>query len=337
MASSNIPERMRAIRVPETGEIDVISAQDIAVPEPGADEVLIKVSWAGVNYIDTYQRSGLYTLPLPFTAGMEAAGKVVKFGKDADDSSLKVGDAVAAYALGAYAEYMTVKREKVVKLPDGVSEKDGATAILQGLTAWTLLHEAYQVKKGDAVLIHAAAGGVGLLLCQMASYLGATVIGTVSTEEKAALAKSNGASHVINSKSGGAAVVDEVLKLTKGEGVQGIYDGVGKDTWEDGFKMIARKGTIVSFGNASGAVPPFPVLKLAAKNTKVVRPTLNNSILTRQELETYSAQLFDLLAKKLVKLRVHKEYPFSAEGVQQTQKDITSRATTGKLLIKVQQ
>ncbi len=267
---------------------------------------------------------------------MEPAGVVVS----SKSPRFSEGDRVSAYLTtgGGYAQYVAVDDSKAVKLSASVSTRDAAGLVLQGLTAWTLCKEAYAVQRGDTILVHAAAGGVGLLLCQMIRHLGAHAIGTVSTPEKAELARAHGAEHVIlygPAAPAGETVVDRVLEITKGQGVQAVFDGVGKDTWEDDFKVIARKGTIATFGNASGAVDPFPPLKLSAKNVKVCRPTLGNYVATRDELETYTSQLWELVAQGAVKLRVHKEYPFSADGIKQSQVDITSRGTTGKLLIKV--
>ncbi|PWN98991.1 GroES-like protein [Tilletiopsis washingtonensis] len=306
---------MRAIGISRTGDLSVLEQRSLPVPVPQADEVLLKCEWAGVNFIDTYQRSGLYALPLPLTLGQESAGRVVALGEgEASDGTLKLGDKVAAYVGGSFAEYVVAPRSKVVKLPEGLETRDAATALLQGLT-----------------------GEFGYLCPprRMASYLGATVIGTVSTAAKASLAQAAGATHLINYADASVSVADEVARLTHGAGVAAIFDGVGKDTWEDDFKMIARKGTIVTFGNASGAVPAFAPLKLAAKNVKVCRPTLGNYVYTREETERYAAELFALLAQHKLTLRVHQEYAFSVEGVRQAQEDIAGRGTTGKLIVKV--
>lgn len=331
---TSIPQTMKALQIHEQGGLDVLQIRDVPVPKPAANQVLMAVEAAGVNFIDTYQRSGLYKVQLPFILGNESAGSVAAVGEGVKD--IKVGDAVAAYSPGgAFANYVAVDRAKIAKVPQGVSTKDAATALLQGLTAWTLLREAYPVQKGDHILIHAAAGGTGLLLCQMAKHLGATVIGTTSTEEKAKLAKQNGADHIVLYTQEREKMADKILELTGGKGCEGIFDGVGKDTWEDDFKIIARKGTIVTFGNASGAIDPFPPLKLVAKNVKVARPTVANYIYTREEFEKYSAELWDLLAKKIIKLKVHEEYEFSEEGIKKAQQDLTGRGTTGKLLVKI--
>ncbi|KDN43188.1 GroES-like protein [Tilletiaria anomala UBC 951] len=334
MASSSVPSTMKALQIQKQGGLEVLEIHDVPVPQPGPGQVLLKVEWAGVNFIDTYLRSGLYKKETPFILGNESAGTIHAVGPNV--SNVKVGDKASGYLAtgGGYAEFALLEDSKIVKLPSNVDTKTGAGLVLQGLTAWTLVKEAYEVKKGDYVLVHAAAGGVGLLLCQMCKYLGAHVIGTTSTTEKAELAKANGAEYVILYGKG-ESVVDKTLEITGNKGVQGIFDGVGKDTWEDDFKVIARKGTIVTFGNASGAVEPFAPLKLSAKNIKVVRPTLGNYVVTREELDRYSNELWELLAKSVIKLSVHKDYSFSAEGIKQSQIDITSRGTTGKLLIKI--
>lgn len=250
----SVPETMKALQIHSQGGLDVLAMHDIAVPKPKEDELLVKVEYAGVNYIDTYQRSGLYPLQLPFVLGNEAAGTVVQVGSGGTTGDVSVGDLVTAYcAGGAFAQYAAIPRSRSYKVAGNVNAKLAAAATLQGLTgewggkeertlstltvwcvssAWTLVKEAYPIQKGDWVLVHAAAGGVGLLLCQMASHLGAHVIGTTSTAEKAQLAKENGAEHIVNYTS--ESIVDKVLELTGGKGVQGIYDGVGKDTWEGG-------------------------------------------------------------------------------------------------------
>lgn len=333
-SAASIPAKMRAIQIQSQGGLEVIEQREVDTPKPASGQVLLKVDYAGVNYIDTYHRGGLYKInDFPYTLGQEAAGTVVAVADDVKGKGVDVGDKVATYSGGAFAEYFAVPRSKVAKLDKQFDSKAGAASLLQGLTAWTLVREAYAVKKGDYILVHAAAGGVGLLLCQMGKHLGAHVIGTTSTPEKAELAKKNGAEFVVNYSEENT--VDRVLELTGGKGVQAIFDGVGKDTWEDDFKMIARKGTIATFGNASGAVEPFSPMKLAGKNVKVARPTLGNYVATQEEMETYSAELYELIAKGVVNISIHQEYPFTADGIRQAQQDITSRKTTGKLVIKV--
>jgi len=319
----------------------VLELGDIATPSPSADKIIIKVEWAGVNYIDTYKRAGIYTLPLPLVLGEECSGTIVAL--PTSESVIKseqyalrgfqVGDRVACIASGSFAQYVGAAWEKCWKLPPHVETKIGALSVLQGLTALTMIRETYPVKKGDYVLVHAAAGGVGLLLCQACSHLGAHVIGTASTPAKAELAKQNGAEYVIVSKEQN--VVEEVNKLTDGQGCHVILDGIGKDTWEDDFEMIRRKGTIITYGNASGVVPPFAPLKLVPKNVKVARPALFGYIVTAEEAAEYFGWLFELIDQGVLRFHVHEEYPFTADGVRKAQIDITSRGTTGKLVIKV--
>lgn len=253
---SSISEKMQALQIQKQGGLEVLEIRDTSVPIPKESEVLIKVEYAGVNYIDTYQRSGLYKLEMPFVLGNEAAGTVIKSGSKVTD--VKEGSRVVAYCSGGgFAQYASVPRSRIYTIPNDVDTKLGAASVLQGLTgkltakplmrshlsntaslAWTLVKEAYALKKGDWCLVHAAAGGVGLLLCQMASHLGARVIGTTSNAEKAQLAKNNGAEHVINYTK--ESIVDRIMELTEGRGVQGIYDGVGKDTWEGTSHLMHR-------------------------------------------------------------------------------------------------
>lgn len=276
--------------------------------------------------------SGLYPVKLPFTLGSEAAGRVVALGEGVTD--LSVGDSVGAYpGQNGYAQYFSVSRARVAKLPKAVDTRLAATVVLQALTAWGLLRESYPVQKGDSILVHAAAGGVGIFLCQMGKHLGAHVIGTTSTEEKAAFAKKNGADDVILYTKEDFA--QRTLELTNGKGVAAIYDGVGKSTWEDDFKCIARKGTIASFGNASGAVEPFGLLKLAAKNVKVTRPTLVNTVGTQEEMEKYSAEVFDLLAKGILKPHVDSEYELTADSLRKAHEHQSGRGSSGKLILKI--
>lgn len=226
----SVPKTMKALQIAEQGGFDVLKTKQIDVPSPGPKDILIKVEYAGVNYIDTYQRSGLYKLKMPHVLGQEGAGTVVGLGSEVVSDDIKIGDRVATYQSGAFAEYLVAPRSKAAKLPVHVDSKLGAAAILQGLTAWTMVREAFPVKKGDWILVHAAAGGTGTLLCQMASYLGAHVIGTASTPEKIDIAKKNGAEFVINYTQEN--LVDRVKEITKNVGVHAILDGVGKDTWE---------------------------------------------------------------------------------------------------------
>ncbi|KAG8682393.1 hypothetical protein FRC11_014944, partial [Ceratobasidium sp. 423] len=275
---SPIPSTMKAARVGKQGGLEEIQVTDIPVPTPKPDEILIKVEWAGVNFIDTYFRGGVYPREVPFTLGQEAAGTIVALPTaseviNSDDYKIrgfKQGARAVGYHGSCFAEYVALPWKDVQLIPEGLSTRVAAASLAQGLTALTFVKEAYPVKKGDWILIHAAAGGAGLLFTQLASQLGANVIGTTSTPAKAEIAKKAGATHIINYTE--TTVSSEVLKLTDGRGVEAIFDGVGASTWEDDFVSIRRKGTIVSYGNASGVVPPFSVLKLGPKNVKVCRP-----------------------------------------------------------------
>ncbi|TIC38488.1 NAD(P)-binding protein [Wallemia mellicola] len=323
----------RQLKIYQTGGLDKLVLDDKSTLKPlGPHSLNVKVSYAGVNYIDNYFRSGLYPVPLPFNLGQEGAGKIVEVGSEV--TQFKPGQSVAFYSPGSLSEYQQVDQSKAVLLDRlNVTEKVAATGLLQGLTAWTFLREAYQVKKGDKILVHSAAGGVGLLLVQLAKHLGAYVIGTTSTPEKAQLAKQNGADEVILYTK--EDTVARVLELTNGEGVIANYDGVGKDTFDLAFEVAARRGTIISFGNASGAVEPFSILKLTAKNIKLLRPSVMNYIATAEELNKYASELFDLIGKGVVKLHTHGVYDFTIDSLRQAQADITSRNTTGKLIVKV--
>lgn len=339
--STSVPSSMKAVRFHKTGGPEVIVFEDIDTPKPKPEELLIKVEWAGVNFIDNYFRGGLYATELPFTFGQEASGTIVQLPtsktvlEDPEYSAkgFKVGDRVVTSEPKTFAEYSVARWSHVVSLPSSIDPKTGGACITQGLTALTIMRESYAVKKGDWILVHAVAGGLGLQFAQIGHALGAHVIGTTSTAEKAALAKKHGAEHVILRNDSN--VVQEVQRLTNGEGVKAVFDGVGKDTWEGNFDLIARKGTIVTCGNASGAVPPFNVLKLSAKNIKVVRPRMGAYVQTAAEFTAYATEYLSLLSSGQVRVNIHKEYPFSAEGVRQSQADITGGGTTGKLLINV--
>lgn len=234
-------------------------------------------------------------------------------------------------ATGAYAEYTAAPAAKAHIVPTSVAPGIAAASILQGLTALTLIREAYLVKKGDWVLVHAAAGGVGLWFCQLLKAVGARVIGTASTAEKIELAKKNGAEFMINYKEE-TEFVKRVKEITEGEGVAAVFDSTGKDQFENNLEVVARKGTVVSYGNSSGAVPPFAISRLAAKNVKILRPTLFNYIYTREEFEKYTAELFDFIVKDNLNVRIHNTYPL--KDIRQAHTDLEGRVTTGKLLLK---
>ncbi|KII93285.1 hypothetical protein PLICRDRAFT_35480 [Plicaturopsis crispa FD-325 SS-3] len=339
---SAFPSTVQAITIAKTGGFEVLEKTAQPFPKVDPDHVVIKVQYAGVNFIDTYFRSGLYPLQeFPAIMGSETAGVVV--GLPSDSATLsseeykkrgyEPGSKVAVYTRGTHAEYISVPWSTAIPLPASISTKVGAASLVQSLTAVSFMDEAYNVKKGDVVFVHTLAGGLGLLFTQYAKYKGATVIGTTSTPEKAELAKSNGADHVILYKD--EDVAKRVLEITNGEGVDAVFDGVGKDTFEANFEFIKRKGTIVCVGNASGAVPPFSPLKLVAKNIKIVRPTMANYAFTPEEVSYYGKKIYGLIEEGVLKIRIFAEYPFTAEAVQQAQKDLTSGKTTGKLVVKV--
>ncbi|KAH9929830.1 NAD-P-binding protein [Fomitopsis serialis] len=330
----SFPKTIQAIAINKNGEVDVINKEAVPFPEHVPGNVIVKVNYGGVNYIDTYFRKGLYpTKSFPHTLGLEASGTIAALPTDEKvlnneqykKRGFKVGDRVAIYTAAAHAEYTSVPWVKVFAVPNNVSLLIAGAAVVQGLTALTFITESYDVKKGDYVFVHTVAGGLGLLFAQLAKHRGAIVIGTTSTQEKADIAKEHGADHVI------------LYPITKGEGVHVIYDGVGKDTFEDNFKFIQRKGTIVCLGNASGAVPPFPPLKLVEKNVKLLRPSAGNYIVTPEESLQYGTELFQLIASGVAKISVYKEYPFTADGAREAQTDLTQRGgkTFGKLVIKI--
>ncbi|KAI0323067.1 NAD-P-binding protein [Amylostereum chailletii] len=337
------PATVKAVGINKIGGFEVIEDLTLPFPEVKATDLLIKVTYGGVNFIDTYMRSGLYpqsTFPLPIAK--EVAGIVIELPTDETvlqseafkSRGFKKGGKVALDVNGSLKEYVSVPWDSTVySVPDAISTRIAAATLLQGITTLGQTTEAYNIQKGDYVLIHTVAGGVGLLHAQIAKARGATVIGTTSTREKAELAKAHGADHVILYKE--EDVVKRVLELTGGEGPHVIYDGVGKDTFEADLQMIRRKGTLVSFGNASGPVPPVPLLRLTAKNIKLLRPTAVNWVVTLEERNYYGRELFELVESGALKINIHGEYPFTSEGVRQAQIDLTTGKTTGKLLIKV--
>ncbi|KAJ7922766.1 hypothetical protein B0H13DRAFT_2249412 [Mycena leptocephala] len=314
----------------------------IGIQKVGGGDIVVKAEYLGVNFIDT----GLYPLKeFPAAIGAELAGTILALPTDEtvlENPEFKkrgftVGAKVAvggASVVGIHSDYAAVPWNIVHVLPPNVSTRTAAAALSQGLTVVTFMEEAYTVRKGDTILVHTVAGGLGLLFAQLIKARGATVIGTTSTKEKAELAKANGADHVILYKD--EDTVQQVLELTNGVGVDAVFDGVGKDTFDNNFKLLKWKGTLVSVGNASGAVPPFAPIRLSEKNLKLVRPTVGNYVFTAEEFFHYTTQLFDFIADGSLNIKVHKEYPFSAEGVVQAQKDLTGGHTTGKLIIKVE-
>lgn len=320
---------MKAIQVKQPGGPEALELVDLPDPQPKANEAVVKVTAAGVNFIDVYQREGRYKVPLPFIAGQEGAGVVAAVGSEV--KSLKPGDHVAwASVQGGYAEMAAVPAEKLVKIPQGVSDQQAAAGMLQGMTAHYLCYSTYPVKKGETVLVHAAAGGVGLLLVQMCHNLGARVIGTVSTEEKAKLARDAGADEIILYTQTDFEV--ETKRLTGGKGVDAVFDSVGKTTFEKGLNVLRPRGMMVLFGGSSGAVPPFDPLSLSVKGSLfVTRPTLGHYTADRAELENRASAVLGMIAAGKLKLRIEHTYPLSQ--AQQAHRDLESRKTTGKLLL----
>ncbi|TYJ52558.1 hypothetical protein B9479_006848 [Cryptococcus floricola] len=334
MSSTDIPKTQKAIQVDEVGGPEVNILRDIPVPTPKAHEVLIKVQWTGLNYFDIYQRTGVYNREKPYTAGFDVVGTLLTTPSGFPGFTIPVGSTVFSPSGSAWAEYVAVPASHVALLPKGIDKRDGVSLNVVGLTALTLARECYAVKKGDWVLVRAAAGGVGLVLTQIVKYLGGHVIGTVSTPEKAEVVKKYGADLVLLSTDPAEENVKKILEASGG-GVHVSYDGVGAATWDENFEVVRRKGTIVSYGNASGTPPDLAINRLMPKILKLVRPTLPSMIATPEEFKQYADELVDITQKAPLKFEVHKEYPFTAEGIIQAEKDIAGRGTTGKLLIHV--
>ena len=320
---------MKAIQVKQVGGPEVLEFVDLPVPQPKPDEVVIKVAAVGVNYIDVYYREGRYKAPLPFISGQEGAGTVSAIG--ANVKGIKIGDKVAwTGLLGSYGEYAAAPADRVVPVPAGVSEQQAAAAMLQGMTAHYLCHDTYPLKGGETALVHAAAGGVGLLLVQMVHQIGARVIATVSTQEKAMLARSAGADEVILYTQ--ADFESETKRLTAGKGVDVVYDSVGKTTFEKGLNVLRPRGMMVLYGGSSGAVPPFDLIQLTQKGSLyVTRPSLGNYIASREELVARSSAVFRMITAGKIKLRIEHTYPLAQ--AQQAHRDLEGRKTTGKLLL----
>ena len=319
-----------AIRIHQTGGPEVLSWEEVDVPAPAAGEATVRHHAVGLNFIDTYHRTGLYPLPLPAGIGLEGAGVVEAVG--AGVSEVKVGDRVA-YAggpVGAYAEVRNIPAHRLLRLPDAIAFDTAAAMMLQGLTAAYLLRRTYRVQAGDTVLIHAAAGGVGLIACQWAKALGATVIGTVGSPAKAELARAHGCDHVINYSTEN--FTQRVREITGGEGVPVVYDGVGKDTFMGSLDSLRPLGMMVSYGNASGPVPPFDLLLLSQKGSLfVTRPTIVNYTAKRADLEALGAELFDVVASGKVRIEVNQTYPLKEAA--QAHRDLEARKTTGSTIL----
>ena len=320
---------MKAIRVHQTGGPEVMKYEEVPLPEPGAGEARVKIEAIGLNFIDTYQRSGIYPLQVPFSPGMEGAGIVDAVGEKVTE--VKKGDRVAyAMAPGSYRDYALVPSSKLVPLPQGLDIRSAAAVMLQGMTAHYLSHSTYRLKKGVTALVHAAAGGVGLLLIQIAKRLGATVFGTVSTEEKARLAKQAGADDVILYTQ--TDFLAEVRRLTNGKGVEVVYDSVGQSTFDKSLDCLSPRGYLVLFGQSSGPVPPLNVGTLAAKGSLyVTRPTLANYANNREELLERSGDLFNWLAAGELNLRIDKTFPLSEAA--EAHRQLEGRKTAGKVLL----
>jgi len=314
---------MKAIQIKQVGGPEAMELVDLPVPEPKANEAVVKLAASGVNFIDVYNREGRYKVPLPFTLGQEGAGKDVKL--------VKNGDRVAwTSILGAYAEYAAVPADRLVPIPAGVSDQQAAATMLQGMTAHYLAYDSFPLKRGETALVHAAAGGVGLLLVQMAHNIGSRVIATVSTEEKAKLAREAGADDVILYTQ--QDFESETKRLMDGKGVDVIYDSVGKTTFEKGLNLLRARGMMVLFGGSSGAVPPFDPITLTQKGSLyLTRPSLGAYIASREELTTRSAAVFSMIGAGKLKLRIEHTYPLAE--AQRAHRELEGRKTTGKLLL----
>jgi NADPH:quinone reductase len=320
---------MKAIQIKQTGGPEVMELVDLPAPQPKSNEVVAKIKAAGVNFIDVYNREGRYKAPLPLVLGQEAAGVVLAVGSDVHDFA--VGEPVAYTSmLGSYAEYAAVPADRLVKIPPGVGEREAAAVMLQGMTAQYLAYDTHPLKKGETALIHAAAGGIGSLLVQMAHNIGARVIATVSTDEKAKVARAAGADDVILYTQTDFEV--ETKRLTGGKGVDVVYDSVGKTTFDKGLNVLRPRGMMVLFGGSSGAVAPIDPLVLTHKGSLfLTRPSLGNYIATAQELQARAAAVFGMIRDGKLKLRIEHVYPLAE--VQQAHRDLEARKTTGKLLL----
>ena len=320
---------MKAIRFEQVGGPEVLQFIDVELPAPGRGIARVKHTAVGVNFIDTYHRTGLYKLPLPSGLGSEAAGVVEAVGEGV--SNVKPGDRVAyAGAMGAYAEANNVPADRLVKIPAGVSDETAAAAMLKGMTAQYLLKRTYPVKRGETILFHAAAGGVGLIAGQWAKHLGATVIGTVGSDEKVALAKENGSAHDLNTRK--EDWVKRVREITGGVGVPVVYDSIGKDTFMGSLDCLQVRGMMVSFGNASGAVPPFEAGILSAKGSLyLTRPTLMSYTRNAKELQETADDLFAVIASGAVKIAIHQRFKLSE--ARKAHEALHSRNTTGATIL----
>jgi len=321
---------MKAIQIRETGGPEVLALVDLPIPVPGPGQVLIRIEAIGMNFIEIYFRKGQYKATFPVVPGSEAAGTVEECGSGV--TGFKAGDAVASTAvLGSYAEYALVPAAQLVKVPDGLTPEQAAAALLQGMTAHYLAYSTWPLKSGETCLVHAGAGGVGLLLTQMAARIGARVITTVSTKEKAELSREAGASDVILYTQ--QDFVTEVKRLTQGKGVDVVYDSVGKTSFEGSLNCIRPRGLLALFGGSSGAVPPFDLIQLSSKGSLyVTRPTLWHYVATREELEWRANDVLKWVKSGKLKLRM--EHVYALEEAGQAQSDMENRKTTGKILLE---
>jgi NADPH2:quinone reductase len=319
---------MRAIQIKTTGGPEVMELVELPTPKPAAGQVLVKIEASGVNFIDTYLREGRYPAPLPFIPGQEAAGTVVELG--AEVSGFAVGDRVAWNGTrGTYAEFACAPAADLLKIPEGMSFQQAAAVLLQGLTAHYLAHDTHAIRAGETVLIHAGAGGVGLLLTQMAKRLGARVLTTVSTEEKAELSRAAGADKVVLYMTD--SFVEEVKRQTDGEGLPVVYDSVGKTTFEDSLKCLRPRGLLALYGASSGAVSPMDPIRLMAGSLYLTRPTLKDYVRTRSELERRAADVFGWVARGELQVRIGATHRL--EDAAQAHRDLAARKTTGKVLL----
>jgi NADPH2:quinone reductase len=320
---------MKAIQVTQTGGPEVLRLVDLPMPIPKPNEALIEIKAAGINFIDVYLREGRYPSPLPFTAGQEAAGVVTEVGSEV--TNVTVGDRIAYCGTqGSYAEYATAPADRLVKIPAELDFDHAAAAMLQGMTAHYLCHSTYPIKAGETALVHAAAGGVGQLLVQMCKRQGARVIATAGNEEKANLARTAGADECVVYTQADFEL--ETRRLTDGQGVHVVYDGVGKATFDKDLNVLRPRGYLVLFGGASGAVPPFDLIKLSQKGSLfITRPTLGHYIATREELEWRAGDVLQMIVRGELKLQIHHRYPLAE--AEQAHRDLEGRKTTGKLLL----
>ena len=320
----------QAIRIHENGGPEVLRWEAVDIPDPGPGEAVIRQTASGLNFIDVYFRTGLYPAPsFPLTIGNEGVGVVEAVGDGV--SEVAAGDRVTyCMSLGSYAQRRTIASRFLVKIPDGISDEQAAAVMLKGCTVQYLIRRTHAVQPGETVLFHAAAGGCGLIACQWLKHLGATVIGTVGTREKAELARAHGCDHPIVYTE--ESFVDRVKELTGGKGVPVVYDSVGKDTFDDSLRCLRPRGLMVSFGNASGAVEPFRPVLLAQKGSLfLTRPTLANYTSTRQELEETTAELFDVVGSGAVRIEVNQTY--ALQDAAQAHRDLEARRTTGSTVL----